>query len=119
MNGRRERPVLMASSVVQLSLLTKIRCPCNSRDHNLRLTVTVGISSEAIVREATSMNGGKVEWKKRPSKKPPIPARLALVQKREISSIQGDERNKETPLYAKRKCCHQRRSARSSGLGEK
>ena len=65
------------------------------------------------------MNGGKIEWKKRPSKKPPILARLASVQKREISSIQGDERKKQTPLYAETKCCHQRRSARSSGLGKK
>ena len=77
--------MLMASLAVRLSVLTKIRCPYSSYDHNLRLTVTARISSEAIAREATSMNGGKVERTKRPSKKPPIPARFASVQKRENS----------------------------------
>lgn len=78
--------------------------------------VMVHILSKKIEREAKSINGRQVEWKKWLLKRQPIPVKPTSVQKWVLLLIQGDERIK---WYAGRKHFHQCRSERWSRLGEK
>lgn len=76
----------------------------------------VHILSKKIEREAKSINGRQVEWKKWLLKRQPIPVKPTSVQKWVLLLIQGDELIK---WYAGRKHFHQCRSERWSRLGEK